>query len=488
MVRLYVWSLMVLVALVVLFYNVELWRGKRAWARVVLAAQAAGQTLDIDSLAPASVPDDQNFAMAPMVAPLFTLAPDALQETLKPWRESFSSSCRSEITWLWQQPFGFEQRSIIPPAFRSVSSASRSVRLAECRTRLETVEAGLQAISEASKRPQAVFPLHHERNLLGNFRAIGAVQLQANALLWRCLARLDQGQVDAAFEDWEAALRVAHHLHSEPLAWEPMYRLALFGVQPVWEGLKERRWNARQLEKIQEDLAAWHPAADYQRVCQIQILMAMDTLEILVPARSVPLGVKFERADERLEESDRWALHMLQWIYPRGWSLRNQACMHRFLHEQLMGLTNEKEPRFDLEKARVAMQWFRENAPSLDLFFKVYFLPRIHELGSYELEKYACLDASLTMARTACALERYWMEHQAYPEALNELTPKYLERLPMDGLSGEPLHYRRHANGRFILYSVGRNRVDDGGTAIPAHPDQHPTLDWTITPDWVWQY
>jgi hypothetical protein len=45
------------------------------------------------------------------------------------------------------------------------------------------------------------------------------------------------------------------------------------------------------------------------------------------------------------------------------------------------------------------------------------------------------------------------------------LSPLFLENLPHDLITGKNLMYRRTANGRFLLYSIGRNEKDDNGFA-----------------------
>lgn len=67
---------------------------------------------------------------------------------------------------------------------------------------------------------------------------------------------------------------------------------------------------------------------------------------------------------------------------------------------------------------------------------------------------------------TALALHAYHLEHGAYPTALSELVPAYLARVPDDpfALSG-PVRYRRNG-AAFVLYSVGPDGKDDGGTPI----------------------
>ena len=62
----------------------------------------------------------------------------------------------------------------------------------------------------------------------------------------------------------------------------------------------------------------------------------------------------------------------------------------------------------------------------------------------------------------AFALARYQREHGHYPKELAALAPKYLERIPQDLFSGQPLIYRPKENG-YLLYSVGVNGKDEDG-------------------------
>ena len=67
----------------------------------------------------------------------------------------------------------------------------------------------------------------------------------------------------------------------------------------------------------------------------------------------------------------------------------------------------------------------------------------------------------------ACGLERYRLAQGEYPETLEALVPQFAEKLPHDIIGGQPLKYHRAANGGFVLYSVGWNEKDDGGSAGP---------------------
>jgi len=66
------------------------------------------------------------------------------------------------------------------------------------------------------------------------------------------------------------------------------------------------------------------------------------------------------------------------------------------------------------------------------------------------------------LARVALALAAYKAEHNEYPPALAELSPKYLTEIPLDNFTDKPLIYSRTSDG-YSLYSVGPNMIDDGG-------------------------
>ncbi|HEX7861393.1 MAG TPA: hypothetical protein VF773_13755 [Verrucomicrobiae bacterium] len=64
---------------------------------------------------------------------------------------------------------------------------------------------------------------------------------------------------------------------------------------------------------------------------------------------------------------------------------------------------------------------------------------------------------------TAIALERYRLAHREYPDSLAHLVPAFLKSAPADFMDGQPLRYRKNADGRYLLYSVGLDCTDQGG-------------------------
>jgi hypothetical protein len=89
---------------------------------------------------------------------------------------------------------------------------------------------------------------------------------------------------------------------------------------------------------------------------------------------------------------------------------------------------------------------------------------------------------------TAIALKRYQLKHGNYPPDLNSLVPEFVSKVPLDPVDGQPLRYRRNADGTFLLYSVGENGKDDGGNPALEKGVQSSNFYWQNPHalDWVW--
>jgi len=60
------------------------------------------------------------------------------------------------------------------------------------------------------------------------------------------------------------------------------------------------------------------------------------------------------------------------------------------------------------------------------------------------------------------ALTSYHRETGAWPQSLEELSPRWLPEVPVDRITGDPIHYKV-VDDRPVVYSVGVDRDDDGG-------------------------
>jgi hypothetical protein len=74
-------------------------------------------------------------------------------------------------------------------------------------------------------------------------------------------------------------------------------------------------------------------------------------------------------------------------------------------------------------------------------------------------------DRNLTLA--AIATRRYHLAHGALPQKLEDLG-EFLPAIPIDSYDGLPLRMKQDED-ELIFYSIGRNRVDDGGSDKNGH-------------------
>jgi hypothetical protein len=79
-------------------------------------------------------------------------------------------------------------------------------------------------------------------------------------------------------------------------------------------------------------------------------------------------------------------------------------------------------------------------------------------------QKAAFSQAAVNTAAIACAVERYRIAHSKVPDSLQDLMPKYVQQVPHDIINGQPLSYKKISDSDYVLYSVGWNETDDGGT------------------------
>ena len=87
------------------------------------------------------------------------------------------------------------------------------------------------------------------------------------------------------------------------------------------------------------------------------------------------------------------------------------------------------------------------------------------------------------------SLELYHRRHDRYPATLAELTPDLLPAVPADRITGDPVRYRL-VGGKPVVYSVGADRVDNGGRPAVGRRGRS-AAEWGVSPaeavrgDWV---
>jgi len=105
------------------------------------------------------------------------------------------------------------------------------------------------------------------------------------------------------------------------------------------------------------------------------------------------------------------------------------------------------------------------------------------------IEKAAFSETMLQIVITALAIKRYQIQNNRMPENLSQLIPAFLKQIPRDPLDGQPLRYKIKSDGRMLLYSIGKDYVDDGGN--PEFINKQTSKAFVSSAfvnqkDWVW--
>jgi hypothetical protein len=90
--------------------------------------------------------------------------------------------------------------------------------------------------------------------------------------------------------------------------------------------------------------------------------------------------------------------------------------------------------------------------------------------------RWSVRDAQWRIIQTRLAARAYQLDYGRPPASLEALVPKYLPAVPQDPFAPQPLVYRVQ-DGKPLVYSVGPDGADDGGTDLGSRVEANSTGD-----------
>ncbi|MDK1032860.1 MAG: hypothetical protein QGD94_12695, partial [Planctomycetia bacterium] len=133
--------------------------------------------------------------------------------------------------------------------------------------------------------------------------------------------------------------------------------------------------------------------------------------------------------------------------------------------ERLIMLGNKPFPEV-LDAAQSYRDYYREMWYAKDSTWYRHMVTRILDTGLASLfEMEARFLAMLRMAQIALAAEVFKIRAGRYPEKLDDLKLANLAEVRIGPFTARDFIYRREGDS-YVLYSVGSNRTDDGGTEV----------------------
>jgi hypothetical protein len=358
----------------------------------------------------------------------------------------------------WPGPEYADAFEALPPA-----EALPADQFARLRAELDRLGPALKEARKLADRPHGRHRIDYRRNVLATpLHDQAQTRRVARLLRDDALSHQHRGDLAAALASGRAALNAARALGDEPCAVSQLIRVAGVSVacQSVERTLAQGEPAGADLADLQRRLAEEdaHPgawvAARGERALMHELFDALESGE-------VNLSQAGGNDNTPPSWQERCFAHIIRdrfrGDHPLLLSLLTRAVAVAGLppHEQA-----------DAERA------FRDEARGLPESATVarLLLPALDKVFAACRRKHAqvrCLVAAL-------AAERYRQKHGRWPESLAGLAPDYLAAVPLDPFDGQPLRYRRLADG-VVVYSVGVDKTDDGGNIDRKNPHQSGT-------------
>lgn len=459
--RRWLFCLAVCVTLIALFYAEENWRGKRAYERAKRELEAKGVVLEWEKFIPAPVPDDLNVFKAPKMQEWFVKNDRRVNS-----EGSISLTVSNELNGLLRIPTNFpvwgESKTI-----DSESDARAYLAWSDLSQPQFTL------IREALKRPYARMDGDYSNLLTMPYPNVVAIREVARVLAQRIHCELLLHEPDKALEDATLIHNFSRFLEAKPSGKPITLVAAMINVvdvklyaEVVGKGLQTHAWQEPQLAELQRQLSEVHALSPIIAALETEPAAASRALQ-MVPVKDVANSFGKRGAFFR--------------IAPRGWIYQNLAIEAPFFYAP----TEALDPKRGVVSPRICKEYSSQFAEfsshkSLYTYFAAMVIPNLYKAVQTTAQYQNLAD----LAQTACALERYRIANGSYPDSLDALASKFIDKLPHDIIGGGPLKYHRNGD-TYVLYSIGWNEKDDGGIASPQPKDGQPDLE---NGDWVWQY
>jgi hypothetical protein len=475
--------------LAALFYAEEDWRGWHDWTKYKSDWGAKGEKFEFADFVPPPVPDDQNFAMAPLFDTTRKLANRKWRdETLKAnprksgdWNFGLVDPLQMQLTanndwptngggsWAratltdlkpWQDYYRkLASRTNMFPVAPQPQTPAQDVLLA-----LSKYDATIEELRQASLRPDSRWPLDYDDEcpaeiLLPHLASLkGCVHL----LELRALAELQNGQSDRALADVKLSLSLQESIRTEPFIISQLVRFACFQItlQPIYQGLAEHNWSDTQLAELESELKKVDFLAGYLWSVRGERAAHAKVIDWLEQKRSRYWALEDMQDSSQQAVMNNFWRTMQFYLMPKGWFDQNKIRLAQFHQEFDLPMVNDEQHVVLPQKAALtdkAVEKFNKATP-----YNVFVRLLLPSIGGFA-RRTAQGQTAVDLSRVAVALERYRLAHGQYPESLDALSPQFMAQVPHDVIGGQPLKYRREADGTFVLYSVGWNERDDGG-------------------------
>jgi hypothetical protein len=423
------------------------WKAEQRWQAYAAESRARGVKLTLAEFTPPEIPDAENFAALPMMRttmdrnakPAFQIP--RVRSGPRP-ANNYSKGERLDLK-AWAK--FFHEAGFIP---ETTDSAQRDVLLA-----LDHYAAEIKEWSGWRTRPRCQFPTRLDATGFLQTPNFTTFTNASQVFALRMHAHLAAGDPAAALADFEDAFQACRALENPQTLISGVLQAGLTAMTcgQVGESLAAQSWTESELRRIDSAFATLRPALAFRQSFSAERVYGNSYYDRLVRSRETRRDL-VQMAGGSVPP---WAYEFI----PRRVFRDNQLRQNQFLDEVLAKVGSDE---FPLDPDKPLPSGPESLQDPLDEYY--FFLFKLFGGVVPTVEKQSIsLKTRIDQTRLAIALERFRLLRGAFPERLDPLVPEFIESVPVETYSRQPMLYRRNEGGTFLLYGVGKNRIDDGG-------------------------
>lgn len=323
---------------------------------------------------------------------------------------------------------------------------------------LDNVQPALKEARKLADMPRGRHPLAYQPFVMYTALNDQAETRRVVNLLYYDSLQHDQEQdILSASNACRAALHAAASIGDEPFAASQWIRIdgAILACQGIERALAQGEPASRELANLQNLLCKEDDFPDLLVAARGERAMRHESF-VEIERGDVPLTHHFFGRRPAWEE----------YVYGRFTREKFREAHPALLTEMTCFVSIAQSPVPEQAPAERALDARLRALKEMDPLV-VELIPSFHKVFLASRRKHVYLRCTIA----ALAVERYRQKHKQWPDSLNKLCPQFLSAVPLDPFDGEPLRYRRVADG-VVLYSVSSDTVDNNGNLDREHPNQ----------------
>ncbi len=484
---------------VILFQWVN-WKGARDWKATQAELERDKETLSIRKIALPAVPDADNFCAIPVLKDI-ALAKDAEAakrrqrlEVLKIATPRQAETDRFHLNGLagasdgvplnvegWSQ--WLRQEGSLPFPVDS------GVPVKDWLAAMKKLEPGLmeELVAGLSHKEAQWTPSWRTRELPGLLLSIESphyksIQSFSRYLGFRAIAAAHAGDFQAAHEAAALQIRLCEATLNEPQLIGQLVGLMQLRILTavVWEMTRLHAGTAEDFHRLETGLRRLDLSVSMLLAFRAERAFGINAIEEMKRSDDPLLAMVICNWSGDKGRSSGF-INTAQSLIPQGFFDLNASAACN-LYSQHLVIPMKKRGLLALLEAPAPDLKKRHPMTHPGSVLAGMMLPSIESLRFTALYAQCLSDQALV----ACVLEQHFLNHQAYPANLSEITAA----LPHDLLSGQPIRYERTEGGRYRLWSVGFDRRDDGGKRGRDADDSGKVrpMKADYLGDWVWDF